>query len=60
MNNHIRCPHCGTDLPNDPSAYYHRKDCERESVQRRMSECTDPDERERLKARLELASYTGD
>jgi hypothetical protein len=53
----VLCPFCGTTLPDDPDAYYHRKECQRRDVARRIeAQGSTP----ALRAELERASYVGD
>lgn len=58
------CPYCKASMPSDPGAYYHRKDCERRDLTRRLGEAyarnAGSDEIAQLKRELDRASYVGD
>lgn len=60
----VTCRWCKAEMPDDPGAYYHRRDCERRAVQDRLEHAqamgaTDEQIAE-LEAELLAAGNTGD
>ncbi len=56
------CKFCGRKAMNDPSDYYHRKECESEHVLNliKNKQYSSQAELHRLEKQLELARYVGD
>ena len=57
------CPYCGRPDKDKPGDYYHRKECERRNVLKRLDAAKaagDTEAIKKLRRELEAASYVGD